>query len=71
MKVKDFIGVLLDSQEVSLYNACCILEWEGEFKHIPHRYFDCIINGMYSETFDKGSFIVISFKKNYENIREV
>lgn len=35
MIIKD----LLTSQDVSLYNACGILEWEGEFKHIPHRYF--------------------------------
>ena len=44
MIIKD----LLTSQYVSLYNACGILEWEGEFKHVPHRYFDCIINNMYS-----------------------
>lgn len=33
-------GVLLTSQDV--YNACGILERE----HIPHRYFDCIINNI-------------------------
>jgi hypothetical protein len=66
MKIKDLFGVLLTSQDVSLYNACDILEWEGEFKHVPHRYFDCIINNMYSSsTIAKVSFIVINFKKNY------
>lgn len=66
MKIKDLFGVLLTSQDVSLYNACCILEWEGEFKHVPHRYFDCIITNMYSSpTIGKCSFIVINFKKNY------
>lgn len=66
MKIKDLFGVLLTSQDVSLYNTCGILEWEGEFKHMPHRYYDCIINNMYSSsTIAMGSFIVINFKKNY------
>lgn len=66
MIIKDLFGILLTSQEVSLYNACGILEWEGEFKHIPHRYFDCIINNMYSSlSIAKGSYIVINLKKNY------
>ena len=66
MIIKDLSGVLLASQDVSLYNACGILEWEGEFKHVPHRYFDCIINNMYSSpTIVMGSCIVINFKKNY------
>lgn len=66
MKIKDLFGVLSTSQDVSLYNSCSILEWEGEFKNIPHRYFDCIINNMYSSaTIATGSFIVINFKKNY------
>lgn len=66
MKIKDLSGVLLTSQEVSLYNACGIHEWEGEFKHIPYRYFECTINNMYSTaTIAKGSFIVINFKTNY------
>ena len=47
MIIKVLFEGLLTSQDVSLYNACGILEWEGEFKHIPHRYFDCIINNMY------------------------
>lgn len=63
MKIKD----LLTSQDVSLYNACGILNWAREFKHIPHRYFDCIINHMHSPpTIAKGSFIVINFKKRIE-----
>ena len=66
MKIKQLFGVLLTSQHVSLYNACGILEWEGEFKHVPQRYFECIINDMYSSlTIAEGSFIVINFKKNY------
>lgn len=66
MIIKDLFGVLLTSQYVSLYNACGILEWEGKFKHIPRRYFDCIINNMYSSpTIAKDSFIIINFKKNY------
>lgn len=66
MKIKDLFGVLLTSQDVRLYNACGILEWEGEFKHIPQRYFECIINNMYSPpTIAKGGYIVINFKKNY------
>lgn len=66
MKIKELFGVLLTSQYVSLYNASGILEWEGEFKHVPCRYFECIINNMYSSpTVDKCSFIVINFKKNY------
>lgn len=48
MKIKELFGVLLTSQYVALYNACGILEWEGEFKHVPCRYFECIINNMYS-----------------------
>lgn len=66
MKIKDLFGVLLNSQDVSLYNSCGILEWEGEFKHTPHRYFECIINSMYSvPTTDRASYIVINFKKNH------
>lgn len=66
MKLKDLFGVLSTIEDVSLYNACGILEWEGEFKHVPYRYFNCIINNMYSlPTIDKGSFIVINFKNNY------
>lgn len=66
MKIKQLFGVLLTSQYVALYNPCSILEWEGEFKHVPHRYFECIINNMYSSPMiAKGSFIVINFKKNY------
>lgn len=66
MKIKELIGVLLTSQYVVLYNACGILEWEGEFKHVPRRYFECIINKMYSSPMVvKDSFIVINFKKNY------
>lgn len=60
MKIKDLFGVLLTSQDVSLYNACGVLEWEGEFKHVPHRYFDCIINNMYSSpTNAKGRGVVL------------
>lgn len=60
MKVKDLLG----SQDVSSYNSCDILEWEGEFKHIPHRYFEAIISSMYSvPAIGKVSFIVINFKK--------
>ena len=66
MKIKDMFGVLLTTQEVSLYNACGILEWEGEFKHVPHRYFECIIINMYSSpTIDMGGSFIINFKKNY------
>ena len=66
MKIKDLFGVLLTSQQVLLYNACGVPEWEGEFKHVPHRYFECIIINMYSRTtIDNGSFIEINFKKNY------
>lgn len=69
MKIKDLFGVLLTSQEVSLYNACGILEWEGEFKHVPHRYFECIINNMYSPpTIDRGSFIINFKKELYKRI---
>nr|DAP65737.1 MAG TPA: hypothetical protein [Caudoviricetes sp.] len=52
MKIKQLFGVLLTSQSVSLYNSSGILEWEGEFKHVPHRYFECIINNMYSPAND-------------------
>lgn len=66
MKIKELFGVLLMSQYVSLYNECGILEWEGEFKHVPYRYFECIINDMYSPpSLNKCSSIVINFKKNY------
>lgn len=66
MKVKDLFGVLLGSQDVSLYNSCGILEWEGEFKHIPQRYFEAIIDSMYSPpAINKVSCIVINFKKKY------
>lgn len=66
MIIKDLFEVLLTTQYVALYNACGILEWEGELKHTPRRYFDCTINNMYpSPTIGKGSFIVINFKKNY------
>lgn len=60
MKIKD----LLTSQDVPLYNASGVLEREGEFKHEPQRYFNCIINNMYtSPTIGKGSFIVINSKR--------
>lgn len=66
MKIKDLFGVLLTSQDVLLYNTCSILEWKGKFKDVPHRYYECIINNMYSlPAFAKGSFIVINIKKNY------
>lgn len=66
MKIKDLFGALLTTQDVSLYNSCGILEWEGEFKHTPDRFLDCKINYMYSSpTMAKGSVIVINFKKNY------
>lgn len=69
MLIKDLFGVLLTSEYVSLYNECGIPEWEGEFKHIPQRYFDCIIMNMYSApTIAKGSYIVINFKKNYTTV---
>lgn len=29
MKIKELFEVLLTSQDVSLYNACGVLEWEG------------------------------------------
>lgn len=64
MRIKDLFGVLLPSQYVALYNASGIHEWEGEFKRIPRRYFDCITNNMYlSPTITKDSFIVINFKR--------
>lgn len=66
MKVKDLFEVLLGSQDVTLYNSCGILEWEGEFKHIPQRYFEVIINSMYSvPAINKVSYIVINLKKKY------
>lgn len=68
MKIKDLFGVLLTSQDVSLYNACGILEWVGEFKHMPPRYFECIINYMYSNPMnDRGGFIVINLKNIQED----
>lgn len=65
MIIKDLFRGLLTNQYVALYNCCGILEWEGEFKHVPHRYFECIIINMYSSSAnDRGRYIII-FKKNY------
>lgn len=49
MKIKDLFGVLLTSQDVSLYNACGILECGKANLNTYHTdIFDCIINNMYS-----------------------
>lgn len=71
MKVKDLFGVLLNTEDVSLYNAWGVLEWVGEFKEIPHRYFELIIDTMYSApNINKGTHIVINLKTNYTRGQE-
>lgn len=64
MIIEDLFEVLFICQAVALYNACGILEWEGEFKDIPLGYFNCIIDNMYSSpTIDMDSVIVINLKR--------
>jgi hypothetical protein len=66
MKIKELFGVLLNSEDVSLYNPWGILEWEGEFKDIPQQYFECIIDTMYSApNISKGTYTVINLKMNF------
>lgn len=65
MIIKDLFRGLLTNQYVALYNSCGILEWEGEFKHVPHRYFECIIINMYSSSANDRGRYIINFKKNY------
>lgn len=63
MKVKDLFGILLNSEDVSLYKTGDLFLWEGEFKEIPSLYFESIIDEIYSvPSVDKGAFIVIVIK---------
>lgn len=48
MKLKDLFNVLLGAQDVRIFSAGAISMWEGEFKEIPHEYFDKLIDTMYS-----------------------
>lgn len=60
MKVKDLFNVLLGAQDVRIFSTGKILIWEGEFKDIPHEYFDELIVTMYSvPVVGLSSFIVV------------
>lgn len=61
MIIKD----LLTNQYVALYNSRGIHEREGEFKHVPDRYFECIIANMYSSSANDRGSCIINFKRNY------
>lgn len=60
MKVKDLFNVLLGAQDVRIFSIGKIPIWEGEFKDIPHEYFDKLIDTMYSvPVVGLSSFIVV------------
>jgi hypothetical protein len=60
MKVKDLFNVLLGAQDVRIFSTGKISIWEGEFKDIPHEYFDKLIDTMYSvPVVGLSSFIVV------------
>ena len=67
MTVKEIFKLIHLNDNVSIIDKKDVLNnRSGDGKNIPLRYFDCIINNMYSSpTIAKGSFIVINFKKNY------
>lgn len=63
MKLKDLFNVLLGHQDVRIFSAGAISMWEGEFKEIPHEYFDKLIDTMYSvPVVGLSSVIVIKLK---------
>lgn len=63
MKLKDLFNVLLGAQDVRIFSAGVISMWEGEFKEIPHEYFDKLIDTMYSvPVVGLSSVIVIKLK---------
>ena len=63
MKLKDLFNVLLNEQDVIIFSGGAISMWGGEFKDIPHEYFDKLIYTMYSvPMIGLSSFIVISLK---------
>ena len=63
MKVKDLFGVLLNDEDVRLYNSDNVFVWKGEFKEIPTVYCDSLIDSMYPiSTINMHSFIVVNLK---------
>lgn len=54
---------LLGAQDVRIFSVGHISIWEGEFKDIPHEYFDKLIDTMYSiPVLPLCSLIVINLK---------
>lgn len=63
MKVKELFGVLVNTEDVRLYNSDGIFVWEGEFKEIPPIYFESVIDEMYStRTVDKGILLIFNLQ---------
>lgn len=62
MTVQDIYRVLLSTEEIVFSTAYIIEEWHGLAKDIPNRYFNYLIDTIYSVDDEGYSYIIIYLK---------
>lgn len=62
MTVQDIYRVLFSTEEIVFSTKDRIEEWHGLAKDIPNRYFDYLIDTIYSVEDEEYSYIVIDLK---------
>lgn len=62
MVVQDIYRVLLSTEKIVFSTKYRIDEWHGLAKDIPNKYFDYLIDTIYSAEEEEGSCIIIDLK---------
>lgn len=62
MTVQDIYRVLLSTEEIVFSTTYRIEEWHGLAKDIPNKYFDYLIDTIYSVNYEGYSYIIIDLK---------
>lgn len=62
MTVQELYRILLESEEVLFYTNKNFLVWNGLVRDIPSRYFDYLIDNIYSVSDSEMSCIIINLK---------
>ena len=62
MTIQELYRILLDSEEVVIMTNMNFVEWRGFTKDIPYRFFDYLIDSIYSTSDSGESYIIIILK---------
>lgn len=62
MTIQELYRILLDSEEVVITTNKNFVEWSGLTKDIPCRFFDYLIDTIYSVSDSEESCIIINLK---------